>query len=445
MKKSFLVAAASTIALSDALAGGITPTASAAPSTPPAHAHPAPLFGSAHDTAIIMANQPALDAVVDQIRAAAGPNSGLGGVSVDALHNTLHLYWHGQIPVAVTAVVNTARHHNRTVNIQRSPYTEAALIKESHRIIASQAEAASSVKVVSAGPSTDGSRLELGVAPAAHSRVDSSSASTATQAALGSLTKYPFAVSTMASKPTQGWAGSSSLNRWDGGPGLYNMGGEHIRNSSWGGCSVGFAASYNGNDVVLTAAHCGWDNWYRLDGNSVGRTVTSSTTYDIQAISGYSYGDTWLGPDYYDTSGSGQYAEEVVGSAGNSTGDWICTSGAETGYVCDIQVYDTNQTATDEKTGITYSHLVYARDRSPNYTQIIAEGDSGGPVFFPQSNGTIIAKGLIHAGHTQSGIGGQTTCTSTAAINDGVTCYDVFDYEDINAATSYIGTPIKHW
>jgi len=447
LKRPILLAGASALALSTSLIGGFAPSASAVPRTPAGHA--SLLFGSGQDTVTIMANQPALDSTVAQIRtasAAAPSGSGLGGVSVDALHNTVHLYWHGLIPARVSAIVTAARREHRTIAISKSPYTEAQLVKESQRIIASHPS--NGVKVVSAGPDADGTGLALGVAPAASSnRATAAVETAAVQSTLRSVTKYPFTVSAMTADQAQGWTGSSTMNRAVGGPGLYNMAGEHINMADGHICSAGFAATYGGHDVVLTAAHCGWTTFTRNDGTTIGRTVQSSTTYDIQAISGtnsYSYGDVWLGPDYYDTSGNGQSAEEVSGVSGNSTGDWICTSGAETGYVCDIEVYAAGQTLS-ESNGVTYENLIFARDKSPNHAQIVAGGDSGGPVFFPQSNGTILAKGEIQAGLTQSGIGGQTNCTSTAAIDDGNPCYDLVAYEDINLITSSIGATIKHF
>jgi hypothetical protein len=202
-------------------------------------------------------------------------------------------------------------------------------------------------------------------------------------------------------------------------------------------CSAGFGIYFlsTGNDGVLTAGHCTWDNWYdNYTGNSIGRTVNLSYSYDAQVISAYSLAEVWLGSDW--TNNNGQYANPVVGVAGNSVGDWICMSGAVTGYVCDTQVYQLHYNSS--LNGHTASELVLARDRSCCNTQIVAQGDSGGPVLFPQSDGTIIAKGSISA------IQGNTIpCQTYGAIQLGSLCGNYIAYEDILNVENALGVRVK--
>ncbi|MER7338595.1 hypothetical protein ABT403_12155 [Streptomyces sp. NPDC000075] len=412
-----------------------------------------------------MTNQPKLDSLRDRIRAvgsSSGEEAGIGGVVVDPLANSMTLYWHGQVPSAVQEETRrAATGQGIKVDTLRAAYTESDLNRKSVALM--QAAAADPAllggrHIVSAGPQPDGSGLHVGLdastAVPRNAEKPSAPAPATPSAAVASadvittirgiIGDYPVTIETVSAKPTTNWTGSSSINRNINGPGLYNMAGGHIHSGSGGGCSTGFAASDSaGHDVVLTAAHCGWDNWYRGDNSSVGRTTQISYTYDGQAVSGYSYGDVWLGPDYYNWNGAGQYTAEVTGTQSTGNGDWMCVSGSVTGYTCNMQVYRTGTHHTYD--GHTWYSQNDVRDKSPNFRQINANGDSGGPVFFPTTGSTVLAKGLISAGLVESGVGGTTTCTSPAAIGDRVTCWDIMSYTDIGAITSTLGVTIKHW
>jgi streptogrisin A/streptogrisin B len=403
-----------------------------------------------------MANQPKLDALRDRIRtagASSGQGAGIGGVVVDPLANSMTLYWHGQVPLAVKDEIRRASGQGMKIDTLNSAYTESDLEQKSRALM--QATAAKPAlldgqRIASAGPQPDGSGLHVGldasttVPRAAVTSAPPTASMDVTSAIHSIIGDYPVTIERESAKPTTNWTGSPTINRNINGPGLYNMAGGHIHTASGVGCSTGFAATNSaGHDVVLTAAHCGWDNWYRGDGSSVGRTTQISYTYDGQAISGYSYGDVWLGPDYYSWNGSGQYTAEVVGTQSTGSGDWMCLSGSETGYTCDMQVYRTGDTGNYD--GHTWYSQDDVRDKSPNYRQINAEGDSGGPAFFPTTGSTVLAKGLISSGVTESGVGGVTTCTTPAAVGDRVTCWDVMSYTDIGAITSTLGVTIKHW
>ncbi|MDZ7577768.1 MAG: hypothetical protein U0904_06295 [Candidatus Nanopelagicales bacterium] len=151
-------------------------------------------------------------------------------------------------------------------------------------------------------------------------------------------------------------------------------------------CSSGVAGKdKGGRNVFITAEHCGevkGGKYYAMDGNNPPKK-------------GSKFGEVWDVLPKHDTALVGATGKvtaliytgdwnapkskyKVVGSAGDSqVGDYVCTSGANSGVHCKLKVTKT-KTCAASKGKIPFCPWVKAVASSGI---AVAEGDSGGPVF----------------------------------------------------------------
>ncbi|NUR29000.1 MAG: hypothetical protein HOV83_24695 [Catenulispora sp.] len=375
-------------------------------------------------------------------------SASLGGIHVDPQHFTLTVYWHGSLPANETSEIASDRATGMTVDVASSAYTEAELVAESKRLILTTPQLQSGTHVSAVSPLGDGSGLTIAITgPSSAKIADPPSgilpAATITKYIPSLHTAYPHKLRRDEDRPSSYLGnGNSNFNRNSGGPGSYSIPGAYIRTwgSSFSLCTTGFAVSINstGHDGILTAAHCGWTDWYTGTLKSVGRTVSSSTTWDSQVISAYSIDDVWGGPDVTDRYGTRQYTEDVTGKAGSNWGDSVCESGSITGEECWGTVSDTNTSTCDDKTHICYNGLVRAY---VNGYQFVHAGDSGGPVYSLNGNGTVTAKGIIHGYFDRDGL---STCnTAFDGTYEGPDCGSAVLYEPIGNVESALGVRVK--
>jgi hypothetical protein len=250
------------------------------------------------------------------------------------------------------------------------------------------------VGVEAIGPSVDGSGLELTVFAADDADLD--------RASVTLRRRYGDIVASVhgsATKPSDDdlYLGGFRFNDF---PAWY--GGDRIMTATGGGCTSGFAATYNGAPAMLTAAHCGpvgtpWYNGPRSDGSwkLLGTTSSSNTSTDVATIGVSStslrinvgYDPQWPTQLYISS-----WATPVVGQ-------YLCQSGSYTGERCSLKVVDTTQYVCTAWT------LWFCSNWTGPYTDAIStygsaspaagHGDSGGPVYLALG-GYGIAEGLVH-------------------------------------------------
>jgi hypothetical protein len=394
-----LVVAALALALLLALAVTVVGAAAAAPGgqpLPPAlgptpakagEAPPPPAEGI--DAELIRKQESLLPAAHSLAEQARDPSSDIGGVSIDVDTGVVDVYrknTHAPLQLGGAPV---------TVNVHPAKFSRAEMIAASKRIIAdARALADLHVGVEAIGPSVDGSGLDVTVFATDDAAVEGAAAIL--------RTRYGNVVGTVhgsATKPSDDdlYFGGFRFNDY---PAWY--GGDRIMTASGGGCTSGFAATYNSAPAMLTAAHCGpvgtaWYNGPRSDGSwkFLGTTNSSNASTDVATIGVSStslsinvgYDPQWPTQLYISS-----WATPVVGQ-------YLCQSGSYTGERCWLKVVDTTQYVC---TGWT---LWWCSNWTGPFADAISaygsaspaagHGDSGGPVYLALS-GYGIAEGLVH-------------------------------------------------
>lgn len=156
-------------------------------------------------------------------------------------------------------------------------------------------------------------------------------------------------------------------------------------------CSTGFSLKDANRSYAVTARHCPQGSYYDRDnaGVYVGYEIRDSPDGQASLLDGT--GSSWMFDGAWDNSAG--YSKAVSGFQDVSPGDMICTSGGNSGVHCNIQVIGMYYWWNDGYGG-TYNIEGYQQ----TYGQIAAiQGDSGGPVLMPRSDGSVGAVGMIQA------------------------------------------------
>ncbi|MFB6396842.1 cellulose binding domain-containing protein [Polymorphospora lycopeni] len=358
-----------------ALVGPLTAPTHAAPGQPSGASAPTPTpdDGSIHDVipARILDRMTAQAPLVDAanvIRTAveAAPPRGYAGIGLVDDHVTV--WWKGALPADIAAAVATAR-RTAPVEVAAATYSRAELKKAAAKLRT----------VVDADPTgathalrlrTDGSGIDVAVDDAAGAR----------------LPKLPATgVSTriVRSEPMVERSRFDDAAPYDGGIGI---------GFTTYGCTAGFGVrdAVTGTGYLLSAEHCGaigspWHiawNTTTNTGTLVGYAVASNDDHDTMLISTSSPGSHIYVGGLHD-----EIRAEVVGWTAVYPGQLLCQSGYTSagelgGPVCNLRVefhYD------------DIEDLVEA-------TQLDGEeaargGDSGGPVYAVNPDGTVLAAG----------------------------------------------------
>ena len=193
-------------------------------------------------------------------------------------------------------------------------------------------------------------------------------------------------------------------------------------------CSAAFGVHDNRNHYLLSAAHCGSPMYVVRNGagykfGQVSAYAPSDVGADDMTVfvnppetSGY---DAWAGP--WNTTSA---YRQVIGSLGNSNGDFVCSSGSYLGEACNLKITNNNATAYIQNNSYK---VVLAKNQSGQAA--VCKGDSGGPVYAVTSGpGTRYdyAKGVISLG------AGSVAPTAGA----GGTCYQQVAYRDVRKVLS---------
>jgi hypothetical protein len=331
-----------------------------------------------------MKAQAVVDQVADRIDVASQggtATSGIAGVVVDPARRTVKLYWHGDPTAAVSREISAAGALGVSVTVTQAPYTRNQLLDETKRLAGLNAAqpASAGARVVSVAPMPDGSGLDVGM-----------SGVPANVSAEQARQHVPYLSSTALSLTVTGNVSPVPGSRQADTPPYW--GGALITQGS-GACSSGFGVAGNNGAAtyILTAAHCGPGTWSTGAGVAMGSTIQGvDWTHDAELIL------TNAGNLVYDggsIAGGTQFSKYVVGASPSRVGDWVCTSGAFSGAVCNIQVVK-----TDEAISVGGHPMTLVRAEQSNHVAPIGNGDSGGPVFsLANSNVDDVARGTITA------------------------------------------------
>ncbi|GIG86897.1 cellulose binding domain-containing protein [Plantactinospora endophytica] len=357
------------------LAGGLVGTAVLAGPAPGAAAQPAPAppARAGADTSLLdllpadvadrmTAQRPLVDAA-SVVRTAIDRGNATGYAGIGLVDDHVTLWWKGQLPADVATAVTRAR--------KTAPVELAAATYSRTELRAAAATLAPAVRASAAKPTvrlrTDGAGLELAVA------------GTPSAARLPKLPATGVRTTVVQRRPmvdrsreddTAPWTGGARI--WDGGI----------------GCSSAFGARHAGTGAgyLLTAGHCGnlGAVWTTGSGNAVGPAVWKNSDHDAMLIS-----TSTPGGDIYVGGSNDEVRARVVGWTQVFPGQLLCQSGATSAWelsrpICNFRVefhYDDRE------------DLVEA-------TQLAGEeaargGDSGGPVYAVNPDGTVLAAGTL--------------------------------------------------
>ena len=371
-----------------------------------------------------MQRQAKLDKLADKL---AGPGAteskhsgGYAGAIVDGAAGTLTVYWHGALPQLVADVTSEGAAEGLKVIVNHAAYSahqlEIARAQLEKSVEGKQPATEPAAAWSSIAIQPDGSGLLMGYDPA-------------DTAAGMSSTEFATHASALAAVPVKAVTRKRSVatTRMNDHAPFY--GGAHLITPDDHFCSSGFAGTYNGNTVMLTASHCGTSGtFYNGSGETYGTAIGSSTRYDVTFIKVSSTGNWYYDGAWNDPTG---YSKQITSVALNHDGDSVCTSGAMSGIHCSLLV--TNSGVDLNIGGIVRSNVVIAK-RTIAGTMAVASGDSGGPVV-TSADGSwgmrMQARGIISGGPDDSWV----VCDPTWLAVPGNTCYATVDYIGMSAIT----------
>lgn len=317
----------------------------------------------------MIAQVPLVDAA-SVLRTAVDQGQPRGYAGIGLVDDHVTLWWKGTLPADIAAAVATAR-HTAPVEVVGATYSRAELEKASARLApvvdADSADAPHAIRL-----RTDGSGIDVAVD-------DTAAAKPPKLPATGVRTRIVRA-DRMAKRSRY-----DDAVPYDGGIGI---------GLTTYGCTAGFGVRdlTSGTGYLLTAEHCGaiGSPWHTAwvgsqetgSGRLVGYAVASNDDHDTMLVSTASPGDHIYVGGLYD-----ELRAKVVGWTEVVPGQILCQSGYTSaneigGPVCNLRVdFHYND----------YEDLVEA-------TQLDGEeaargGDSGGPVYAVNANGTVLAAG----------------------------------------------------
>jgi hypothetical protein len=400
------------MAAAAACLGAVLPAAAAASTAHTARApavSPTIPYGMSALTYRRMLAQIPLDDAATLIRqAVTRPGAGHSGfvqIAVDDDHNRLMVYWHGPIPADIARLLASLRHRMQ-VEVAATRYSTATLDGAVSQVL----HARSGLHVTEAGPLSDGSGIQVGVAETALPAVKPQrlfGVSVPVKVVPGQVPRaaacYPNSLDTLG-PPARCY---DTALYW-GGAVINDV--SVTVNGRYYSCSTGFGvhSTVDSKQYMLTASHCGNGGNTMMNGNltaTLGPVYGLNHSHDDEAIltsPGASYYD---GPGIY--HGDTHNVKNVAGEQPSNIGDWVCESGAFGGVMCNMQIPKNGLNQTwqyiDIVGGIelTVSRVaVTTKGTGGDNGGFITPGDSGGPVFALAANNEVTAKGINLAYNT---------------------------------------------
>lgn len=312
------------------------------------------------------------------------------------------IYWKGKVPNEILALQKS--NPRATVEVLQAPYSQ----RESDRVAAyvfAQAREGRIPQPTRIGLNATANELQVAFTDSDFAKISVQELKTDTEAATGVTPTVVNGTQRFVAASRQNdstpWYGGSAMTRVTGGKNYY--------------CSTGFAISKPDTPTrILSAAHCdlsgnlAWKDGAGDPFSAGGADISvepdgieSMIIYPTGGATGRVYGGPWNA-----TPSHVRYSLKVGGSYSNSLGDYVCLSGAMSGENClATQIYAINQNieCPDNPGHTCKLHL------ADNSTQIVAIGDSGGPVYALRSDGRVSARGIISA------LAAPTTCSISTA------------------------------
>lgn len=313
------------------------------------------------------------------------------------------------------------------------PYTRPQLLEAMDRAMNTNAGLANSgVRIVSArvGPkTTPGIEIRISDAPSESPTTDA--VSTVRQLATAALSGTGVPLTGVVRGPAPELTSRTNDTGGIAAGAFFKFG------SFWSGyqyCSAGFGYKYNGVNRMLTARHCRnsnntahW-NYYSGDGTtfySDASRVLDDAGTAIRITNGH--GTAYA---YYLGRSSSSYMP-VKQTVALAEGSYVCTSGGNSGELCNIKVIKLLHRGTD---GYGYFNSIIGQQMT-NDTAAVCKGDSGGPVITKLSSTRFGAAGIIQAGDF------PMDNSNRPALNqaDGITCYRQVLFSSVQSLQSNVG------
>jgi len=350
----------------------------------------------------VYAMQARLDAAATAVLAAGG--AGNASVVVSPVRGELDVYWHGPVPARVQALARTL---GVRVRFAAAAFPLRTLAAQARRL-------AEDPRVAEAAPRGDGGGVSVTLADT----LTPSAQATAQQALRGhSPVALTFATGP---RPRPAYSRQADTPPFFGGSRIYTPAGF---------CSNGFALSVPGSAAVfeLSAGHCGQvGQWVYISGQPfpAGTIVSQDTCRDSMLIQ-YPAGVVWL---IYNGAFDTSAATNVAGAAPDFFGDWVETGGPS-GEHLNIQVGPVDVFAGNGSS-CSIGPLIEA-GYSDN-SCAASGGDSGGPVYTYNADGSVTARGTISAAFM-----GTATCPGDVSQGSNTVLYAPLLRPD---GDSFIGT-----
>ena len=304
-----------------------------------------------------------------------------GSITFNSTEDGLVLYWINQLPPKMQSVVDGLK---VPVDIRSAGYSEAILTAEARRLISLPPEDTGR-PLVEAGPLPDASGLRL--------VVDEESSGQA-----NIPTNIPYTLS-------EGPAPEFAVGRWNDTE--QYRGGAVIERLFNTRCSTAFTVVRNGQRGVVSASHCAMDSAYNYTPEILwfvpgtlpvvreyGRNTHEFFPTDSMFVTGKTYQPrTYVGP--WDSTNSAPVRKVQYATVGSHP----CTDGGFSGQDCANTVLWQQQFISFLKPGggRWFIGPGFWTDQNANVASV-GHGDSGGPVFFWNTNiGGMNATGMVDA------------------------------------------------
>lgn len=352
--------------------------------TEPASAEPNSKYSST-----IVANQDRLISASKEVRILAQRISGFSMIEFNPVASSMKVSWQNPANEVTAAVQQIAKRNSVSIRLLNAKYNELELKASVDRAV--------TLPNVTSATFNDATGISVSIEPGKLTSRSRERTQSVGGVAVVNIEEggYPNAVADRRNDEAP-WTGGLGYN--------YSREGE-------AGCSAAFGArDADGNEYLVSAAHCfGGNNEYAtaLDGRRIGITSRFDPVMDsvlIRVAGGLS------GHVYNAGKSEGYRALVTELSEFTEKGQYVCNSGARSGLRCDIQVanhYYRYALSTNPDVFI----IGYLATQLGGDTHAVAQGDSGGPVIQYTSSGNVRAAGITSAGDREVECPSDTVAT----------------------------------
>ncbi|MEU8207055.1 hypothetical protein [Streptosporangium sp. NPDC049046] len=332
------------------------------------------------------AAKPIMDAVLSSTK-----DLGFAGIKLE--DDFVQVWWRGDVPAQVEPVLAEAR-LNAQVKVGSARFSREEL-RETAVAIRKELADNPSGPLHAVGVESDGSGVYV--------ETEASQAKTDLSKTYGSLdSSVPIEI-----KIAKRGVPAGRMN--DTAP-FY--GGMRIVSDDGPACTAGWPVTATSNpsfQYLLTAGHCTgmYTNWRNGNGSVyIGQTLLERADHDLALI----HAQNGVGRHMWDGgvvggwNTSGEFTKRIVSWDHVYEGQWLCQSGQTSGAVCNYQVVTSGDYAYCGNDAYGNYECYYDLFRTNQlYGQGSRGGDSGGPVFYPDT------AGQVHPVGVTSGSGGGGT------------------------------------